>query len=148
MDIDHCLVTEAFPRIVFLDSVRDLGIILDQELSLSLHVNQFTRSSYCYRLHQLWFISCSLSYDAAITFMHGFIICRLDPLLVDLSGFAPCSSHSPLPGSPFCFSSYWMHPKLCLCMACCIDFQLPRVSPIGWLCWSGDAFFVVPGIPM
>src|SRR6218665_3217670 len=35
--VDRSSVAIAFPNICFQDSVRDLGVILDQELSFSLH---------------------------------------------------------------------------------------------------------------
>jgi len=34
--VDQNLIAESFPHVVFLDSVRDLGTILDQELSFPL----------------------------------------------------------------------------------------------------------------
>src|SRR6218665_394588 len=51
-NVDRCLVTETFPHLVFCDNVRDLGFILDQELSFSSHINQLIRSCY-YQLRQL-----------------------------------------------------------------------------------------------
>src|SRR6218665_1662249 len=41
-NVDRCLVAETFPHLVFCDNVRDLGIILDQELNFSAHINQLT----------------------------------------------------------------------------------------------------------
>ena len=46
--------------------VRDLGIILDQELNFSVHINQLTRTCY-YQLRQLRTVSRSLSHDSAAT---------------------------------------------------------------------------------
>src|SRR6218665_56897 len=43
---DRCLVAETFPHLVFCDNVRDLGIILDQELNFSAHINKLTRSCF------------------------------------------------------------------------------------------------------
>src|SRR6218665_1628372 len=63
--------------IVFCDNVRDLGIILDQELNFSAHINQLTRSCY-YQLRQLRTVSRSLSHDAAATLVHAFVTSRLD----------------------------------------------------------------------
>src|SRR6218665_2504690 len=45
-NIDRCLVAETFPHLVFCDNVRDLGIILDQELNFLAHVHQLTRRCY------------------------------------------------------------------------------------------------------
>jgi len=75
--VDQNLIAESFPHVVFLDSVRDLGIILDQELSFSPHVNQLTRSCY-YQLRQLRVVSRSLSHAAAATLIHAFVTSRLD----------------------------------------------------------------------
>ena len=75
--VDQNLIAESFPHVVFLDSVRDLGIILDQELSFSLHVNQLTRSCY-YQLRQLRVVSRFLSHAAAATLIHAFVTSRLD----------------------------------------------------------------------
>src|SRR6218665_1233320 len=58
-NVDRCLVAETFPRLVFCDTVRDLGIILDQELNFSVHINQLTCSCY-YQLRQLHTVSRSL----------------------------------------------------------------------------------------
>src|SRR6218665_1939617 len=63
-------------NICFQDSVRDLGVILDQELSISLHINQLTRSCY-YQLRQLRVVSRSLSSRAAAAFVHAFVTSRL-----------------------------------------------------------------------
>ena len=49
--VDRSSVAIAFPNICFQDSVRDFGVILDQDLSFSLHINQLTRS--CYRNRNL-----------------------------------------------------------------------------------------------
>src|SRR6218665_364386 len=63
--------------LVFCDNVRDLGIILDQELNFSAHINQLTRSCY-YQLRQLRTVSRSLSHDAAAILVHAFVTSRLD----------------------------------------------------------------------
>ena len=76
-NVDRCLVAETFPRLVFCDNVRDLGIILDQELNFSAHINQLIRSCY-YQLRQLRTVSRSLYHDAAATLVHAFVTNRLD----------------------------------------------------------------------
>src|SRR6218665_2882196 len=75
--VDRSSVAIAFPHICFQDSVRDLGVILDQELSFSLHINQLTRSCY-YQLRQLQVVSRSLSCSAAAALVHAFLTSRLD----------------------------------------------------------------------
>src|SRR6218665_4088427 len=42
-NVDRCLVAETFPHLVLRDTVCDLGIILDQELNFSVHLNQLPR---------------------------------------------------------------------------------------------------------
>ena len=58
-NVDRYHVAETFPHLVFCDTVRDLGIIFDQELNFSvgLHINQLTRSCY-YQLRQLRRLYC------------------------------------------------------------------------------------------
>ena len=76
-NVDRCAVAKAFPCVTFFDSVRDLGVILDEELSFSKHVNQLTRGCY-YQIRQLRVISRSLSEDSAATLVHAFVTSRLD----------------------------------------------------------------------
>src|SRR6218665_1408391 len=76
-NVDRCLVAENFPHLVFCDNGHDLGIIFDQELNFSAHINQLTRSCY-YQLRQLRTVSRSLSHDAAATLVHAFVTSRLD----------------------------------------------------------------------
>src|SRR6218665_1794368 len=75
--IDQSFVAVAFPNISFQDSVRDLGVILDQELSFSLHINQLPRSCY-YQLRQLQVVSRTLSCSAAAALVRAFVTSRLD----------------------------------------------------------------------
>src|SRR6218665_2089979 len=60
--VDQGLVAETFPHITFFDPVRDIGIILDQELSFSLDINLLTRSCY-YQLCYLRTVSRSMFHD-------------------------------------------------------------------------------------
>src|SRR6218665_818264 len=75
-----------FPHIIcFQDSVRDLGVILHQELSFSLHINQLTRSCY-YQLRQLRVVSRFLSCSAAAALVHAVVTSRLDHCISILAG--------------------------------------------------------------
>src|SRR6218665_2039992 len=65
------------PTFVFSTSVRDLGVILDQELSLAEHISSLTRSCF-YQLRQLRVVSRSLSSSSTATLVHAFILNRLD----------------------------------------------------------------------
>ena len=58
--IDFSQLTLLFPHITFSVTVRDLGLTLDSELTLSQHVNLVARSCY-YQLRQLRVVSRSLS---------------------------------------------------------------------------------------
>ena len=75
--IDFSALSTAFPLFSFSTSVRDLGVILDQELSFTKHINSVTRSCF-YQLRQLRVISRSLSSNAAAILVHAFISSRLD----------------------------------------------------------------------
>src|SRR6218665_616 len=66
-----------FPTFVFSTSVRDLGVILDQELSFVEHITALTHSCF-YHLRQLGVVSRSLSASSTATLVHAFIVNRLD----------------------------------------------------------------------
>jgi len=66
-----------FPTFLFCTSVRDLGVILDEELSFAEHITARTRFCY-YHLRQLRVISRSLSSSSASTLVHAFIANRLN----------------------------------------------------------------------
>jgi len=59
------------------ESVRDLGLVLDSQLIMCAHVNSVCRSAY-YQLRQLRPVVCSLSADAAWTVVQAFVSSRLD----------------------------------------------------------------------
>jgi hypothetical protein len=59
------------------DTARDLGVVIDSQLSLSAHVAAVCRSGY-YQLRQLRPAVRSLSDDASRTLAQAFISCRLD----------------------------------------------------------------------
>jgi len=59
------------------ESVRDLGLVLDSQLTMCAHVNSICRSAY-YQLRQLLPVVCSLSADAASTVVQAFVSSRLD----------------------------------------------------------------------
>src|SRR5688572_9772485 len=79
--IDLLQLTRVFPDITFSLTVRDLGLALDQVLSLSQvlsqHVNLISRSCY-YQLRQLRVVSRSLSHDALVVLVHAFVTSRID----------------------------------------------------------------------
>src|SRR6218665_1301478 len=70
-----------FPTFVFSTSVRDLGVILDQELSFAEHISSLTRSCF-YQLRQLRVArlprSRSLSSSSTASLVHTFILNRPD----------------------------------------------------------------------
>jgi len=59
------------------DTARDLGVVIDSQLSLSDHVATVCRSGY-YQLHQLRQAVRSLSEDVSKTLVQAFVSCRLD----------------------------------------------------------------------
>src|SRR6218665_2467093 len=75
--LDYESLSAEFPTFLFSTSVRDLGVILDQELSFAEHITALTRSCY-YHLRQLRVVSRSLSSSSASTLIHAFIANRLD----------------------------------------------------------------------
>src|SRR6218665_2056964 len=120
--VDRSSVAIAFPNICFQDSVRDLGVILDQEPSFSLHINQLTSSCY-YQLRQLRVVSRSLSCSAAAALVHAFVTSGLDhcsSILVSclwlklpvLIGFFAVPSHWVHTEIWFCFCLYAWHATL------------------------------------
>src|SRR6218665_3771380 len=76
----HCLSKHLLSRF----SSR-LGVILDQELTFSIHINQLTRFCY-YQLRQLRIVSRSLSCSAAAALVHAFVTSRLDHCSSILAG--------------------------------------------------------------
>src|SRR5678816_4153842 len=75
--LDLNLLAAEFPLISFSTSVRDLGVILDQELTFTKHLSSLSRSCF-YHLRQLRVVARSLSTSAASTLIHAFVCSRLD----------------------------------------------------------------------
>ena len=75
--LDLLRLSDEFPLLTFSTSVRDLGVILDQELSFTKHISLLSRSCY-YHLRQLRVVSRSLSVSSATALVHAFVCCRLD----------------------------------------------------------------------
>src|SRR6218665_3600871 len=71
------MLADTFPHVAFSTTVRDLGLILDQELNLPEHVNLITLSYY-YQLRQLLVVMRSLSHHAAVVLVHAFVTSRID----------------------------------------------------------------------
>src|SRR6218665_4077989 len=66
--IDLSILLEHFPGVLFSTTVRDLGVTLDQELTLSRHVGSVCRSSF-YHLLQTRSVRRSLTFKTARTQM-------------------------------------------------------------------------------
>ena len=75
--ISICDVPVLSTQVKPVESARDLGFIIDSQLSLSAHVAALCRSCY-YQLRQLRPEIRSLTSDAAKTLLQAFITCRLD----------------------------------------------------------------------
>ena len=63
--------------ILLLDAVRDLGVVLDSNLTMKKHVDGIVRSCF-YQLRQLRSVRRSLTFDAARVLVHAFIHSRVD----------------------------------------------------------------------
>jgi len=72
LDISHVRVLSSCVKVQ--DTARDLGVVIDSQLSLSAHVTAVCRSGY-YQLRQA---VRSLSEDASKTLVQAFVSCRLD----------------------------------------------------------------------
>ena len=72
---------------VFHFSVVDLGVLIDKELKMDLHVGSMVRSCF-YQLRQIRTIRQSLSDNATRTLIHSFIVTRVDYCNSVLSGVA------------------------------------------------------------
>jgi hypothetical protein len=75
VDITEVMLMSA--TVPFSDSVSDLGVIIDSELTMSKQVAALSRSCF-YRLRQLRAVRNSLTIDAAKALVNAFISSRLD----------------------------------------------------------------------
>jgi len=73
LDISRVRVLSSCLR--FQDTARDLGVVIDSQLSPSAHVAAVCRSGY-YQLRQLRQAVRSLSEDASKTLVQAFVSCR------------------------------------------------------------------------
>ena len=83
--IDFPHLSSLFPGLRFQQSVRNLGVTLDQHLTMSEHVGNLCSSCF-WQLRQLRQIRRSLSDQSAHILIHAFIISRLDYCNVVLHG--------------------------------------------------------------
>ena len=75
--LDLASLATDFPHVTFSTSVRDLGVILDQELTFSEHIQKLSRACF-YQLRQLRVVARSLSFSSASMLTHAFVCSRLD----------------------------------------------------------------------
>jgi hypothetical protein len=75
--IDREAIEAEFPNWKVQHVVRNLGVLLDEDLSMKEHVNSLCRSCF-YQLRQIRVIRRNLSFDAAVTLVHSFVLTRLD----------------------------------------------------------------------
>jgi len=68
---------ERSTRVAISDTARDLGVVIDRELSLAAHATAICGAVYN-QLCQLTPIVRSLSANATKTLVQAFILCRLD----------------------------------------------------------------------
>ena len=74
---DSQVLSAMCPALLALTSARDLGVILDSELSFDKHVSKLSQSCY-FQLRRLRTIRTSLSPAALHTLVHAFVCSRLD----------------------------------------------------------------------
>ena len=74
---DSQVLSAMCPALLALTSARDLGVILDSELSFDKHVSKLSQSCY-FQLRRLRTIRTSLSPAALHTLVHAFVCFRLD----------------------------------------------------------------------
>ena len=75
VDVSDILILSSSVKVV--ESARDLGVIVDSQLSLSSHVAALCRSGF-YHLRQLRPLCRSLPAEATKTLVQAFVSCRLD----------------------------------------------------------------------
>src|SRR6218665_2688175 len=92
--LDLTDISSQFPNYAFASSVRDLGVILDQELSFALPLNRLTRDCF-YQLRQFRTVARSLSIGAAATLVHSFVTNRLDYCLSLYAGLLSVATGLP-----------------------------------------------------
>ena len=83
--IDRRALLQLYPGIVFETSVIDLGVVIDEEVKMDVHVGRVTRSCF-YQLRQIRTIRQSLSDNATRTLIHSFVVTRVDYCNSVLSG--------------------------------------------------------------
>src|SRR6218665_1983508 len=94
-----------FPTMPFSQVVRDLGVLLDSELTFSHHIYQVCRSCY-YQLRQLRVIARSLTFNATVALVHAFVFSRLDYCSSIFVGLPGGSDGEVEAGPPGCGSAY------------------------------------------
>jgi len=78
--VDDIAITEVpvmTSSVAMVDSVRDLGVVIDKCLTMSGFVSATCRASF-FQLRHLRPVVRSLTADAAKTVVHAFVACRLD----------------------------------------------------------------------
>ena len=125
--------------------VRDLGVILDSDLTLTAHVSHIV--SVCYfHLHQLRLIRRSLTADTALVMVRALIHSHLDycngcclvSQLVRLHDYRVSSGR--LPGS--CSLCPAVRQSLQPCTTLFIGWIFHNESRINLLCWCTSAYMV------
>jgi len=85
--IDYQSLSAGYPGAAFQKSVVNLGVTLDQELTLSSHIGNTCRSGF-YQLRQLRLIRRHLTDKTAATLVHAFVMSRVDYCNAVLIGIA------------------------------------------------------------
>ena len=86
-------------------SVRSLGVVLNDRITMDAHANNVVRSC-SYQLCQIRSIRSSLTAKAALTLVHAFVSCRLEYCNSVMYGTTEGTIQKSLVYYEFCSSSY------------------------------------------
>src|SRR6218665_1244494 len=77
LKLGFALLGAQFPQFIFLTSVRDLGVTLDNTFSFSAHISNLSRSSFYY-LCRLREVRRSVSMPVFRSMVHAFVCYTID----------------------------------------------------------------------
>ena len=107
-----------FPGVDFLESVVDLGSVIDQELKMDRHIGKMSQSCF-YHLRQLWTVRQSLSDTAVKMLINAFVVTRIDY----------CNTwRVPQFQTSRGFNKSWTQQ-----LDCCLDFRNSLIFRQSWL---------------
>jgi len=118
------------------ERVRDLGVIVDSELSLAAHISYVTGLCF-YHIRQMRLIRCSLSTDVAHTLAQAMTHSRLDNCNGLLAGL-PAWQTTRLPFCMLLLDLFCSYQAVLLfqqpCLTRCIGLPFLSESPTSYVC--------------